>query len=116
MFPSEKIRKLENVHILLWLIKDTFWLLLLKIPGLIMIVPTIGVAAFLTIKSRHDAKEFSFNLAVLCWILANSVWMIGEFFFDDTTRPIALVFFILGLGSLGITMCGFIFRLSDNDG
>ena len=101
MFPSEKIRKLENVHILLWLLKDTFWVLLLKIPGLIMIVPTIGVAAYLTLKSRHDAKEFIFNLAVLCWILANSVWMIGEFFFDDSTRPIALVFFILGLGSIG---------------
>ena len=101
MFPSEKTRKLENVHILLWLLKDTFWVLLLKLPGLIMIVPTVGVAAFLVFKARHDAKEFIFNLAVLCWILANSVWMIGEFFFEDGTRNLALVFFILGLGSIG---------------
>ena len=30
----------------------------------------------------------------------NSVWMIGEFYFDDTTRPYALFFFVLGLLTL----------------
>jgi hypothetical protein len=29
--------------------------------------------------------------------MANTVWMIGEFFFDDTLRPYAMVFFISGL-------------------
>ena len=109
MFPSEKTRKLENVHILLWLLKDTFWVLLLKIPGLIMIVPTVGVAAFLVVKSRHDTKEFIFNTAVLCWILANSVWMIGEFFFDDGTRNVALVFFTLGLSFISFYYVRFYF-------
>lgn len=37
------------------------------------------------------------NLAVIAWILANSTWMIGEFFFDDGIRPLALVFFGSGL-------------------
>jgi hypothetical protein len=27
--------------------------------------------------------------------------MIGEFFFEDTTRPLALVFFMSGLGFIG---------------
>jgi len=92
MFPSEKTRSLENTHILLWLLKDICWLLIWKVLGLIMIIPTIGVAAFLTFHSRLHPKEFSFNLAVLCWIC--------EFFFDDGTRPIALVFFLLGLSSI----------------
>ncbi len=109
MFPSEKIRKLENLHIVFWLVKDTFWVLLFKIPGLIMIVPTVAVAAYLTLKSRHDAKEFSFNLAVLCWILANSIWMIGEFFFDDGTRNFALFFFGCGLFSIGYYYLRFYF-------
>ena len=98
MFPAEKIRTVENLHIFLWLLKDMCWVLLLKIPGLVMIIPTVGVAAYLVIKSRHHTKELLFNLAVLCWILANSIWMIGEFFFDDSTRGYALLFFLLGIG------------------
>lgn len=100
MFPSEKLRSLENVHILLWLLKDLCWVLIWKQLGLIMIIPTIALAAYLAFHSRKNLKEFSFNLAVLFWIFANSVWMIGEFFYDDGTRNIALIFFIGGLLSI----------------
>jgi hypothetical protein len=34
---------------------------------------------------------------VVFWICANSIWMIGEFFYDDHTRHGATVFFVLGL-------------------
>ena len=37
------------------------------------------------------------NLAVLLWITANSIWMIGEFYFNDGTRPVAGVFFAAGI-------------------
>jgi hypothetical protein len=101
MFPTGSIRRLENTHILLWLLKDTFWVLNLKIPGLLMVLPTIAVAVFLTFRAREHIKEFFFNLAVLCWICANSTWMIGEFFFEDSLRFPALLFFISGLVSIG---------------
>jgi hypothetical protein len=92
-----KIRKFENFHILLWLLKDLCWVMDFKIAGLVMIVPTIGVAVFITILTRKSVSELFHNLAVVCWICANSVWMIGEFFFDDTTRSLATIFFVSGL-------------------
>jgi len=92
-----RIRKFENFHILLWLLKDLSWVMDFKILGLIMIVPTIGVAVYITILTRKSSSELFHNLAVVCWICANSVWMIGEFFYDDTTRPAATVFFAAGL-------------------
>jgi hypothetical protein len=91
------IRKYENLHILLWLVKDACWLQDYKIAGVIMIVPTLLAAWHITWLSRKNLTELLHNLAVSFWIMANSIWMIGELFFDDTTRPYALIFFILGL-------------------
>ncbi len=102
----QKIRNLENTHILLWLIKDTFWVLEFKLLGVIMILPTVAVAFYLTYLAKTDRKELLHNLAVSCWILANSTWMIGEFYFDDGSRPIAAAFFILGLAFVGVYYIG----------
>ena len=94
-------RRLENLHILLWLLKDFCWISDYKILGLIMIVPTISVAIFITFKYRSVAAELWHNLAIVCWISANSIWMIGEFYFEDTTRSVALIFFYPGFISVG---------------
>jgi hypothetical protein len=96
------IREYENMHILLWLVKDTCWVASaaypwLRIPGMIMIVPTLLVAIFITWKSRNDQADLFHNTAVCMWISANATWMTGEFFYNDGTRPIALGFFIAGL-------------------
>jgi len=93
-------RKIENLHILLWLLKDICWAADLKWLGTFMILPTISVAFWLTWKMRRSYSELMHNLAVILWIGANSAWMVGEFFFDDKTRPLALVFFALGIGLL----------------
>lgn len=92
-----RLRNYENFHILLWLFKDLAWVLLWKPLGLIMIFPTVFMAAYITWLSRDDRKEFAHSLAVLFWIMANSVWMIGEFYYDDGLRSYALIFFVLGL-------------------
>jgi hypothetical protein len=92
------IRKFENVHIVLWLLKDSCWAMDWRAAGMVMVVPTIAMAIYISWLSRSALKELIHNLAVCSWILANSIWMIGEFFFDDNTRPFSLVFFILGLG------------------
>lgn len=62
-----------------------------------MIFPTIAVALHITWLHRNSAAELAHNLAVVCWICANTVWMIGEFYFDDGLRPAAIVFFAMGL-------------------
>ena len=94
---TEKVRKFENFHILLWLLKDLCWVMDYKVFGTIMIIPTVLVAIYITFMCRKNQSELFHNLAVVCWISANSVWMLGEFFANDGTRPFAAGFFIAGL-------------------
>jgi hypothetical protein len=99
-----KFRKLENLHILFWLFKDVCWAMNLKIPGLIMIIPTLSVAILITHHTRKIKSELFHNLAIDFWITANCTWMIGEFFGLDTNlfgewglRQLAIIPFVIGL-------------------
>jgi len=93
-----KYRKMENLHILFWLIKDTCWCLTLRWLGITMIFPTLLVAILICWRTRHIVAEFTHNLAVIFWITANSVWMITEFFnLGDDARYYALIPFGMGL-------------------
>lgn len=95
---STSFRWMENLHILLWLMKDFCWALEFKPGGIIMIVPTVSVAVYLTWKSRHMRSELFHNIAVCCWITANSVWMLGEFFsYDEQGKHAAAAIFAIGL-------------------
>ena len=96
---SPRYRWIENGHILLWLVKDTCWAMEYKAGGIFMIFPTITVAFYILWKSRGVRSEFFHNIAVCFWILANSIWMVGEFYEGDA-RPIAVVLFATGLGFL----------------
>lgn len=93
----EKLRKLENVHLLLWLAKDISWLMNWKPLGVAMIIPTVALAIWFCWRTRESTADLAFNLAVAAWICANGIWMIGEFYFKDGTRPIAFWFFLAGL-------------------
>jgi len=91
------IRQYENLHIALWLVKDTCWVMSFKIGGIIMIIPTLTVALHLAWRSRKNMNDLFHNIAVCLWITANATWMTGEFFYFDTLRPYATVLFALGL-------------------
>lgn len=93
----EKVRPIENFHIVLWLIKDVCWVADFKWMGMLMIVPALVVAIYITYMWWSSYAERMHNLAVCAWLCANSVWMTGEFFFNDTLRPLAVMFFGLGL-------------------
>jgi hypothetical protein len=93
----KEIREYENLHIVLWLLKDTCWAMLWKTGGMVMIVPTFLVAIHIAYRSRKNTADLFHNIAVCLWITANGIWMSGEFFFEDGLRNYALVFFILGL-------------------
>ncbi len=98
---QKSYRWLENLHILLWLIKDTCWALEWK-PGAIgMIMPTIGVAIYLLYHSKKNKTELYHNAAVCMWIIANSTWMLGEFLNRDM-RIVAAITFGIGLAILAI--------------
>ncbi len=94
-----RYRRIENLHIVFWLIKDLCWAMLWKPLGLIMIVPTVLAALLITWQTRHIRAELLHNIAVVFWICANGYWMITEFYWaeDDSLRYYAAIPFALGI-------------------
>lgn len=99
---KNSLRQVENLHIAFWLLKDLGWVQEIHVLGLIMVVPTLSVAIWLTWQLRHERAELAHNLAVCCWIIANAIWMVGEFFYHDSTRGYATIFFAIGIAALGV--------------
>jgi len=93
----KNLREYENLHVALWLIKDACWVMNFHLAGMIMIVPTLAVALHLAWKSRKNNTELHHNVAICYWIAANGMWMTGEFFYNDSLRPYAMVLFAAGL-------------------
>jgi len=73
------LRKMENLHIPLWLLKDTCWMMEWKILGVCMIFPTVSVAFLITYITRKSIEVY-INIAICFWIMANAFWMCCEFF------------------------------------
>lgn len=80
-----KYRRMENMHIVFWLVKDISWCLIWEPLGIAMIVPTLAIAIIIAWRTRHIKSELAHNLAILFWISANSFWMISEFLEFDST-------------------------------
>ena len=99
-----KYRRMENMHIAFWLMKDISWCMIWKVLGIAMVVPTLSIAIIIAWRTRHMAAELAHNLAITFWISANSYWMISEFFgFDEmvvwrefTGKHLALIPFVTG--------------------
>jgi hypothetical protein len=99
-----RYRRMENMHIGFWLMKDISWCLIWKVLGITMIIPTLTVAIVIAWRTRDIKSELAHNLAVAFWITANSLWMISEFFHFDTMivwkeftgKHLALIPFITG--------------------
>ena len=81
-----RFRKMENMHIAFWLMKDISWCMLWRELGIAMIVPTLSVAIWIAWRNRQIKSELAHNLAIVFWISANAYWMISEFFGFDTTE------------------------------
>ena len=92
---TEKIRKSENLHVLLWLVKDFCWMMEIKSLGTFMVFPTIAMSAYVCYISKKELNNLLPNLAVTSWICANSLWMLFDFY-QWTLKPYALFFFSIG--------------------
>ncbi|MCK6610752.1 MAG: hypothetical protein L6Q78_06890 [Bacteroidia bacterium] len=93
---ERKIRESENLHVILWLVKDTFWMLEFKPIAVFMIAPTLAMALWVLWISRNEELTLLPNLAVTFWILANGIWMLDEFYFTGT-KLWSLIPFISGI-------------------
>jgi hypothetical protein len=99
-----RFRRMENMHVVFWLLKDIGWCMIWKPLGITMIVPTLSVAIWISWKNRESKSELAHNLAIVFWITANAYWMISEFIgFDSmkvwgsyTGKHIALIPFFTG--------------------
>lgn len=100
-----RYRRLENLHIVFWLFKDISWCMIWRELGILMIIPTLSVAIYISYRTRRIKSELAHNLAVAFWISANSYWMISEFFgFDEVTiwnsyggKHLAMIPFLIGV-------------------
>ena len=97
----EKIKKYESLHIVFWLIKDSCWMFEAKLLGVLMIIPTLSIAAYIIYITRKTTDLF-LNLAILFWICANSFWMYSEFFNNGEYKLFASIPFGLGFIFVGI--------------
>lgn len=99
-----KFRRMENMHIVFWLLKDISWCMTWQVLGIAMVIPTLTIAIVISWRTREIKAELAHNLAVAFWISANSYWMISEFFkFDEmivwrnvTGKHLSLIPFITG--------------------
>ncbi|WP_225321377.1 hypothetical protein [Rhizosphaericola mali] len=100
-----RYRKMENLHIVFWLFKDISWCLTIKWLGILMIIPTLAIAMVIAWRTRQYMSELCHNLAITVWIMANSYWMLSEFFGFDTKiiigkityKELALIPFFTGV-------------------
>jgi hypothetical protein len=98
-------RRMENMHVVFWLFKDISWCMIWEELGVIMIIPTLSIAIWISWKNKHIKSELAHNLAIVFWISANSYWMISEFMaFDEmdiwgefTGKHISLIPFLAGV-------------------
>jgi hypothetical protein len=73
----------------------------LKWLGAIMMVPTLFLAAYLIYKTLKTNDVF-INTAIFFWILANSFWMMMEFFNDNHYKNFAAIPFGFGFLFVGV--------------
>lgn len=100
-----RYRKMENLHIVFWLFKDISWCMIWKPLGIAMIFPTLIIAMVIAWRTRQYMSELFHNIAIAVWIVANSYWMISEFFHFDaivlygdiTYKYLAIIPFSIGI-------------------
>jgi hypothetical protein len=85
VIPS-RYRKMENMHIVFWLLKDVSWCMIWKALGIAMIIPTLSIAIIIAWRTSDIKSELAHNLAITFWISANAYWMISEFFHFDAMQ------------------------------
>lgn len=103
-----RYRRMENMHIVFWLVKDISWCMIWRELGIAMFLPTLIISIVIAWRTKSIKAELAHNLAITLWITANGYWMISEFWhFDETPvwgefsgRHLALVPFVTGAAIL----------------
>jgi hypothetical protein len=100
-----RFRKMENLHIVFWLLKDISWCMVWRPLGIAMIFPTLIIAIVIAWRNREYMSEVCHNVAIVFWITANAYWMVSEFlafdtrtlFAEYTFKHLAIIPFVIGI-------------------
>ncbi len=60
-----RYRKMENLHIVFWLLKDISWCVVWKPLGILMIFPTLIIAIVIAYRNREYVSELAHNVAIV---------------------------------------------------
>jgi hypothetical protein len=83
----ESWKQYENVHVLLWLGKDTAWNWEWKLMWLIFSVPTVLIGLDFLHKSLFTKRlmiDHAHYCAQFLWVFSNLVWAYGELFLPES--------------------------------
>ena len=89
--------QIDTWHILLWLLKDTLWVMSFKYLAIAMIIPTVLYTLYI-LKLNYQQKFYFFNyLAILFWLLGNSFWILNDFLFNQKYVWVCYILFSIGI-------------------
>eukprot|EP01041_Mallomonas_annulata_P009176 gene9176-19010_t len=83
----------EGLHVLCWLGKDCAWNHMNIIMWYIFLIPTLLVAVdfvWTSLRKKHSVSEQVHYTATLLWVLGNTIWAMGEFYFPSQDNPLPL--------------------------
>lgn len=86
---------LESIHFPMWILKDLAWMLGFGVLSLTLAIPTIIISALLIKWSTRFFEKME-NIAIMCWLTANTLWMSHEQF-GVNTKELAVIMFSFGV-------------------
>jgi hypothetical protein len=86
---------LQLLHIPLWVLKDFCWMMGMSWLSLLLALPAILVS-ILVINYTAGVKKLE-NYIILCWLTANTLWLMDEKL-NAHTHYASVLFFLIGIG------------------
>lgn len=86
-------RQYESVHMLFWLSKDLAWNRNNISLWFLMLIPTFGLALdyfSMSLNVEDATVDVIHYAAQLLWVLGNTVWALGEFFFSEYDEALGI--------------------------
>src|SRR5580692_11438871 len=108
-------RVVENVPLILNLLKDSSWCYAWVWVGTIAVVPILSYQIYEIWKCRKDVHQTVRSVVAGLVLSANATWMFGDFYFgQDHLRNVARWVFSIGL-VIGVAYILFVLRHRNDD-
>jgi hypothetical protein len=96
-YESKNIRKVENLHVFLWLLKNLSWCGLWRLLGMSMALPALFIAVLDRMAYAQSRVGMRTQRRGVLLDLRQHHLDDGEFYFNDHSRKLASGFFYCGM-------------------